>query len=65
MIPKLEKDEEGWAILLAMGNHSLEDCKHLIRDYITQIYCKPPSTGWRCIMDWITLDPVENIIVRT
>jgi len=26
MIPKLEKDEEGWAILPSMGNHSLEDC---------------------------------------
>ena len=25
MIPKLEKDEEGWAILLSMENHSLED----------------------------------------
>jgi len=44
MIPKLEKDEEGWAILPAMGNHSLEDCKHLIRDCIAQIYHKPPST---------------------
>ena len=40
----LEEDEEGWAILPTMGSHSLEECKLLIRDYITKIYCKPPST---------------------
>ena len=40
----LEEDEEGWAILPAMGSCSLEECKHLIRDYITNIYRKPPST---------------------
>ena len=44
IIPKLKQDEEGWAILPQMGNHSLEDCKCLIRDYIAKIYCKPPST---------------------
>src|SRR5882724_5723918 len=40
----LEEDEEGWAILSAMGSHSLGECKHLIRDYMTKIYRKPPST---------------------
>src|SRR5882724_8647979 len=40
----LEEDEEGWAIFLAMGSRSLGECKHLIRDYITKIYRKPPST---------------------
>ena len=44
IIPKLDQDEDGWAILPQMGNHSLEDCKCLIRDYIAKIYHKPPST---------------------
>src|SRR5882724_12713183 len=61
MKPKLEQDEEGWAILPAMGNYSLEDCKHIIRDYITQIYSKPPST-WMEIYTGLTLDPVQNVI---
>jgi len=49
MKPKLQQDEEGWAILPAMGNHSLEDRKHIIRDYITQIYSKHLPPGWRYI----------------
>jgi len=53
MKPKLQQDEEGWAILLAMGNYSLEDCKHIIRDYITQIYSKPPPPGWRYIQGYL------------
>jgi len=64
MKPKLQQDEEGWAILLAMGNYSLEDRKHIIRDYITQIYSKPPST-WMEIYTGLTLDPVQNVIART
>ena len=44
IITQLEEDEERWAILLAIGSHILEECKHLIRDYITKIYRKPPST---------------------
>src|SRR5882672_4465648 len=64
MKPKLGQDEEGLAILLEMGNHSLEDCKHVIMDYITQIYHKPPST-WMEIYTGLTLDPVQNVIVRT
>jgi len=64
MKPKLQQDEEGWAILPAMGNYSLEDHKHIIRDYITQIYSKPPST-WMEIYTGLTLDPVQNVIVRT
>src|SRR5467141_592716 len=63
MITKLEKDEEGWAILPSMGNHSLKDCKHLIRDYISKIYHKLPST-WMVMYTGLTLDPVQNIIVR-
>ena len=63
MKPKLGKDEEGWAILPAMENYSLEDCKHVIRDYITQIYHKPLST-WMEIYTGLTLDPVQNVIVR-
>lgn len=43
-IPQLEKDDEGWALLPAMGNRSLEDCKGLIRQYISKIYRKPSST---------------------
>src|SRR5882724_2632761 len=61
---KPKQDEEGWAILPAMGNYSLEDCKHIIRDYITQIYSKPPST-WMEIYTGLTLDPVQNVMVRT
>jgi len=63
MITKLEKDEEGWAILPSMGNHSLEDCKRLIRDYIAKIYRKLPST-WMVMYTGLTLDPVQNVIVR-
>jgi len=64
MKPKLQQDEEGWAILPAMGNYTLEDRKHIIRDYITQIYSKPPST-WMEIYTGLTLDPVQNVIART
>ena len=64
MKPKLEQDEEGWAILPVMGNHSLEDCKHIIRDYITQIYHKQPST-WMELYTGLTLDLVQNVIART
>src|SRR5467141_2385252 len=63
MITKLEKYEEGWAILPSMGNHSLEDCKCLIRDYIAKIYCKLPST-WMVMYTGLTLDPVQKVIVR-
>jgi len=63
MIHQLEKDEEGWDIFLSMGNHSLEDCKCLIRDYISKIYHKLPST-WMVMYTGLTLDPVQNIILR-
>src|SRR5882672_3881261 len=47
-----------------MQNHSLEDCKCLIRNYIFKIYHKLPST-WMVMYTGLTLDPVQNVIVRT
>jgi len=69
IISQLEEDEEGWAMLPAMGNHSLDDCKCLIRHYIAKIYHKPLQPGWRCSRDRANLRPspehyCENLRAR-
>jgi len=57
-----EKDEEGWAILPSMGDHSLGRLQRLIRDYIAKftvsyLHLDGDYTG-------LTLDPVQNVIMR-
>jgi hypothetical protein len=55
IILKLEEDEAGWPILPAMGKHSLEQLKRIIRQYVAKSYRKPPST--RMEMHLLTLRP--------
>jgi len=45
------------------GITPLEDCKHVIRDYITRFTVSQPST-WMEIYTGLTLDPVQNVIAR-
>jgi len=64
MKPKLEQDEEGWSILPAMGNYSLETGKHIIKGLhqprftLSHLHMDGDITG-------VTLDPVQNVIART
>src|SRR5438876_3492466 len=37
---KLEIDNNGFAVLSIRGSHSLEECKKVIRKYVTVNYCK-------------------------
>jgi len=46
------------------GNHSLEDCKHLIRDQIIAKITVRYLSTWMVMYTGLTLDPVQNIIVR-
>ena len=38
----LTEDDDGWALLPPMGAHSLEECKQILRLYITMNYHKHP-----------------------
>ena len=40
---QLKQDEDGWSLLPARGLRSLEECKRIIRLYITMNYRKHPT----------------------
>ncbi len=49
IILKLEEDEEGWAILPAMGKHSLEQLNGSSDSMWQKITVSHHQLGWRCI----------------
>jgi len=61
--PKLQQDEEGWQSFRQWGITPLKTAKHIIRDYITQIYSKHLHLDGDIYR--ATLDPVQNLIART